>query len=288
MTTAVIGATGRVGSAVVKRLLAAGTRVRVLVRDPAKARQLFADDPRAEVVPVRLDDPAAVAAGLAQSQTAFLAMGSVGIEANLQRIAIQAAAATPGLQQLVRLAVLNTGPDSLGINQRGHWSIDFAAVTAGLPYTTIRPAIFSASVLVAAPEIRATRTWTGLADNGRVALIDYRDVADAAVRILGDPSAWGQHHDLTGPRQVSWPEALLVLSAELGETVTFRPTDASDLVRRLVKAGVAPGQAELLVAREWAIMAGENERVTSAVRDLTGHEPRTIEQFFHENRDLFR
>jgi hypothetical protein len=35
-------------------------------------------------------------------------------------------------------------------------------------------------------------------------------------------------------------------------------------------------------------MAGENERVTSAVRALTGHEPRTIEQFLHENRDLFR
>jgi uncharacterized protein YbjT (DUF2867 family) len=63
---------------------------------------------------------------------------------------------------------------------------------------------------------------------------------------------------------------------------------AFDLVRRLARSGVAPGQAELLVTREWAIMAGENERVTSTVRDLTGHEPRTIENFFHENRELFR
>jgi len=51
---------------------------------------------------------------------------------------------------------------------------------------------------------------------------------------------------------------------------------------------VPAGQAELLVTREWAIMAGENERVTSTVRDLTGHEPRTIEDFLHENRELFR
>jgi hypothetical protein len=35
-------------------------------------------------------------------------------------------------------------------------------------------------------------------------------------------------------------------------------------------------------------MAGENERVTTTVRDLTGHEPRTIEEFLHENRELFR
>jgi len=42
------------------------------------------------------------------------------------------------------------------------------------------------------------------------------------------------------------------------------------------------------VTREWAIIAGENERTSSTVRELTGHEPRTIEEFFHENRELFR
>lgn len=228
-----------------------------------------------------------MAAGLTGSDTIFIAMGSVGLEANIQRIVFQAAAATPGLRQLVRLSVLNAGPGSLGINQRGHASLDFAAQVARLPYTTIRPSIFSASVLAGAPEIRASRTWTGLASTGRVALSDHRDTADAAVRVLGDPSTWGQHYDLTGPRQVSWPETLEVLSAELGQQVTFRTTGAVELIQRLTGAGVAPGQAELLVTREWAIMAGENERVTSTVRELTGHEPRTIEEFFHTTRDQF-
>jgi hypothetical protein len=54
--------------------------------------------------------------------------------------------------------------------------------------------------------------------------------------------------------------------------VAFHPTDAYELARRLVKAGIAPGQAELLITREWAIMAGENEPVTSAVR---ANRPRT-------------
>ena len=105
--------------------------------------------------------------------------------------------------------------------------------------------------------------------------------------MLTEPSTWGQHHDLTGPRQVSWPEALEALSAELGETVTFRTSSAIELIQRLTQAGVAPGQAELLVTREWAIMAGENERTTDTVRELTGHEPRAIEEFFRENRELF-
>ena len=50
----------------------------------------------------------------------------------------------------------------------------------------------------------------------------------------------------------------------------------------------SPTQAELLVTREWAIMAGENERTTGTVRELTGHEPRTIEEFFRDHRDQFR
>ena len=41
--------------------------------------------------------------------------------------------------------------------------------------------IFSASLLAAVREVRASRTWTGVADSGRMALIDHRDVAEAAV-----------------------------------------------------------------------------------------------------------
>jgi uncharacterized protein YbjT (DUF2867 family) len=149
MTITVIGATGRVGSAVVQRLVNAGAAVRVLVRDPEKAKRLFGDSPRLETVRAHLDDPAAVAVRLIGSDTVFLAMGSVG-------------------------------------------------------------------------------------------------------------------------------------------AVTFRAASAIELIRRLTQAGVTPGQAELLVTREWAIMAGENERTTGTVRELTGHEPRTIEEFLHENRELFR
>ena len=78
MTITVIGATGRVGSAVVQRLITAGAAVRVLVRDPGKAQRLFGDSPNLETIRVRLDDTAAVAAGLTGSDAVFLAMGSVG------------------------------------------------------------------------------------------------------------------------------------------------------------------------------------------------------------------
>jgi NAD(P)H dehydrogenase (quinone) len=287
MTTAVIGATGRTGREVVRGLLARQEPVLALVRDPAKAAAMFGPAEGLRVLQTPLDDLAVLRAALAGARTLFLALGSAGLEGNLQRVAIQAAAQIP-VEQVVRLSVLNTSPTSLGINQRAHWNIDFAAGVAGVGYSTIRPAIFSASLLAAAAEVRASRTWTGLADTGRVPLIDYRDAAEAAVRVLTDPGTWGRHYDLTGPDLLSWPDAMRLLSDELGEPVTFVTTSERELIGRLTAAGIAAGQAELLVTREWAIAAGENERTTGTLAELTGHAPRTVAAFLHEQREAFR
>jgi NAD(P)H dehydrogenase (quinone) len=287
MTTTIIGATGKVGSAVVRRLLEAGQPVRAYVRDADKARRSLGQPSGLEIHEGRLDDPEDLAAGLGDASGIFMALGSVGLEGNLQRVVIEAARRSTALRQLVRLSVLNASPTSLGINQRAHWNIDHAAAAAQIPYTTIRPAIFAASLLAGAAEIRARRAWTGIAETGQVALIDHADVADVAARILTDPATWDTSYDLTGPTLLSWPDAMALLSAELGYPVRFETLPERRLLARLTEAGVAPGQAELLIAREWAIQAGENERRTDTVRELTGRPPRTVEAFLHDNREQF-
>lgn len=117
--------------------------------------------------------------------------------------------------------------------------------------------------------MRASRTWTGLADRGRTALIYHRDAAEAGLRVLTDSALLGAHHDLTGPVPLSWTEALELLSAELGEPVTFRVAPERPFLkphRRLGRGGVA----ELLIAREWAILAGENDCITDIFQQITG------------------
>jgi NAD(P)H dehydrogenase (quinone) len=122
--------------------------------------------------------------------------------------------------------------------------------------------------------------WTSI-------LIDHRDVAEAALRVLTDPARWGAHHDLTGPIPMPWPEALELLSAELGEPVTFRVARERDFLERLIGAEVPPGKAELLIAREWAILAGENDYTTDTFQQITGRPPRSVAKFLHEHRAAF-
>jgi uncharacterized protein YbjT (DUF2867 family) len=287
MTTAVLGATGRVGSEIVRGLLARGDAVAALVRDPDKARRTFGEPDGLHIRPTRLDDPHDLTEAFRGIRTVFIAMGSIGIEGVLQRIAISAAARSSWIEQVTRLSVLNTSADSLGINQRAHYSIDQFASSTAVPYSTIRPAIFSASLLAAAPEVRASRTWTGLAGSGRMALIDHRDAAEAGVRVLTDPALWDAHHELTGPVSMSWPEALELLSAELGQPVTFRVAAERQLLERLTDAGVPAGEAELLIAREWAILAGENDYTTDTFQQITGRPPRAVAEFLHNYRAEF-
>jgi hypothetical protein len=67
---------------------------------------------------MRLDDPRDVAEAFDGIHMVFIAMGSIGIEGVLQRIAINVAARISSIEQVTRLSVLNTSADSLGINQR--------------------------------------------------------------------------------------------------------------------------------------------------------------------------
>ena len=287
MTTAVIGATGRVGREIVRGILARGEAVAALVRDTEKADHVFGHPDGLHIRATRLDDPRDLAEAFVGMRTIFIAMGSVGIEGVLQRVAINAAAAISSIEQVTRLSVLNTSAHSLGINQRAHDSIDQFASSRAIPYSTIRPAIFSASLLAAAREVRISRTWTGLANSGRTALIDHRDAAEAGVRVLTDPAFWGAHHDLTGPVPMSWPEALELLSEELGVPITFRVAAERQYLKRLIDAGVPAGEAELLITREWAILAGENDYTTDTFQQLMGRPPRPVTLFVHEYREEF-
>jgi NAD(P)H dehydrogenase (quinone) len=287
MTTAVIGATGRVGSEIVRGLLERGAAVAALVRDADKARRTFGEAEGLTIRPTRVDDPHDLAEAFDGIRRVFIAMGSIGTEGVLQRVVINAAARVSSIEQVTRLAVLNTSAESRGINQRAHYSIDQFASSTGVPYSTIRPAIFSASLLSAAREVRASRTWTGIAGSGRMALMDHRDAARAGLAVLTDPALWGAHHEVTGPVPMSWPEALEILSAELGQPITFRVATERELLERLIGAGLNAGEAELLIAREWAILADENDRTTDTFQKLTDRPARPVAEFFHDYRAEF-
>jgi len=60
-----------------------------------------------------------------------------------------------------------------------------------------------------------------------------------------------------------------------------------DGCERLIGAGVPAGTAELLITREWAILAGENDYTTDTFQQITGRAPRPVAEFLHDHRAEF-
>jgi hypothetical protein len=50
---------------------------------------------------------------------------------------------------------------------------------------------------------------------------------------------------------------------------------------------VPAGEAQLLITREWAILAGENDYTTGTFQSITGRPPRTVAEFLHNYRADF-
>lgn len=287
MMVAVAGATGTVGAPVVRALLTQGMQVRVVVRDPGKARCLLGDaGPGLEIVAAPFDDGEAMRRAFEKVEAAFTALGASGEQGRLQLRLIDAAADAK-VPFYVRLSVLGTGPDSLGFNQRAHAVIEAHQAARGVPGTQLRPSIFSTSLLGVAQSVRSTGGWPGCAPDGRQAFIDPADVVAVAAVVLGRPRGWPGVLQLTGPGLYSYPEVAALLSAETGRTISYRVLDEASFRADASRRGEPGAHIELLIGRDRAIQAGELERLTTTVRDVAGREARSLRAVLHEHRDAF-
>jgi uncharacterized protein YbjT (DUF2867 family) len=283
----VTGATGRTGAGVVRHLRAAGEKVRVLVRDRDKAKKTFDDLYDIEIVDGAFDDEAVLATAFDGADGAFLALGSSPDQIRLENAVIDGAVRAE-LPHLVKLSSIATSHDSALVVGRIHAEIQDHLVASGLSYTLLYPSSFANNLLYAARSVSTENSWTGAAPTGRVSYIDIRDLSEVAALVLRDPALHGKTYDLSGPDAYTFPEIAQLLSRILGQPVTYVPVAPEDRRVELLRRGVPDFFAELLLSLETGAEAGQMSAVTSTLKELLGHEPRTVEDFLIENAAQFR
>jgi uncharacterized protein YbjT (DUF2867 family) len=155
----VAGASGYVGGRLVPRLLAAGWRVRVLARDPAR----LADRPwRADVEVVRGDvlDAASVPPAMAGAEAACYLVHSMragpGFEARDQTAArvFGAAAAEAGVRRILYLGGLGDASSELSHHLRSRQACGEALREGGVPVTELRAGVIVGSGSVSFEMVR--------------------------------------------------------------------------------------------------------------------------------------
>jgi uncharacterized protein YbjT (DUF2867 family) len=130
---------------------------------------------------------------------AFLGLGTSQEQEDLEKGLIDAARrhATP---HVVRLSVLASNPGATYEVARRHGVLDGHLEKSGLSQTLLKPSYFMSNLLLAASSISSSGRWFGAIPSGLVAMIDARDVGDAAAAVILNPSLRGLTYDLTGHR----------------------------------------------------------------------------------------
>ncbi|HEY4724557.1 MAG TPA: SDR family oxidoreductase, partial [Actinomycetota bacterium] len=205
----VIGATGTVGSEVVRQLVATGERPRALVRDPAAARQRLGEE--VEHVVGDLDRPETIAAALAGVDRVFLLTTQSSRQPEWER-AVIGAAARAGVGQLVKLSVFRADEQSPLQVARQHGQAERVLAQSGLAATILRPVFFMQNLLAMVHDA-AIATAAG---DGRVAMVDARDIAAVAVATLTGGGHAGKTYTLTGPEALSFYQVASILSRQTG------------------------------------------------------------------------
>ncbi len=281
----IIGGTGKIGRELIKQLTGSGTKIRALVRDNRKAGLL--KGPGVEIVKGDLGNPKSLDAALRGIDRVFLLSSADPFQVELQSNLVQAAKRA-GIRLLVKLSVYGAGPDATPALMRWHWMTEQEIRASGVPFTFLRPNFFMQNFLGYAGAIANSGLFTGNAGDGKLGLVDVRDIAAVAATVLTGTGYEGQVYELTGPEALSFSEAATKLSSLLGKTVTYRDLSTADALLGMRRMGMPGWMADAFTQLGVYFRTGAGSRISPVIADLTRKPPRTFDGFLRENLESFR
>lgn len=258
----VTGATGNLGREVVDRLRAHGALVRCLVRDQTGPR------PGVEWAVGDLTGAAAVRAALVGIDAVFLIWPLLD-SAPAHDLVAELVAAAPRIVYLSSTAVDDEAPRQSDPIVQVHADMEALLRNAGLRPLVLRSDTLASNARGWAPQLRAGDVVSG-PDMARTAVVDERDVADAAVAVLlAQPDQLDDEpYLLTGPEVLSRTDQVALLGAALRRRLRFEAVTA-DLARsRMLADGRPEPLVEALIAA--SMCRPESDRTTDHVERLTG------------------
>jgi uncharacterized protein YbjT (DUF2867 family) len=280
----VTGATGLIGSRVVRRLAEDGEKVRAVTRDPANA----ALPDGVEAVAADPSRPTTIAAALDGVRGVFLNPRAVGTAA----AELLGFARERGVGKAVALAASNVDDDPARqpSRYRGDYNreVEAAVIDSGLDWVSLRPSMFAtntiglwAAAIGAGDVVRMPypdAAWTPLAED---------DLADVAALALRTDRLVGRRVELTGPESLTQAEMVAVIGAAIGRDLRVERVPRAVAEAHLVGTGFPVGFARALLDLQ-AGYATHPAPVSGEVAEILGRPARPFAEWVADNADAFR
>jgi uncharacterized protein YbjT (DUF2867 family) len=277
----VTGATGNVGSDVLRGLLELGVPVRAAVTDVARARTILPEN--ADLVRFDFTDPSSFGPALEGVNRVFLMRPPVMGDPKVFQPFLEAIRACK-IEQVVFLSLLG----AQGNPVVPHRKLELVIERLGIPHVFLRPSFFLQNLSTThLQDILERNDLFVPAGNGRTSFIDARDIAAVAVRALSLPHVVNGGIDLTGPEALTYSEVAEIFSHVLGRTITYSDPAALRFAREMRSRGMKSAFVNIMILIYTTNRLGLAARVTKDVERILGRKPLTVKDFVRDFKDLF-
>jgi uncharacterized protein YbjT (DUF2867 family) len=297
-TILVTGATSMVGREVVKQLLRNTTKnvnIKAAGRSVENVNRVVNSD---RIEPVQIDyyKPQTLKEAVKDVDRVFLVTpfqsDMVELTSNLLREIKNAG----NIKHIVKLSVLrgdDAAADSNIIADRLHRQAEKMIEDSGISYTCLCPTFFMQSFGNFFPQkIKDQSTFYLPAGDGKVSFVDVRDIAAIAVQALTnnkDGLHNGKAYNITGPEAISFGQAAIILSEQVGKKISYVSISEDDARKGMKDIGWDEWRINFLIELYNIIRLGYlSEVYSSPVEEITGKRAISFSQFAKDYAETFR
>lgn len=268
----VTGATGTIGTAVVKALLNEKANFAAAVRNKATASEKLGAN--VELVTFNFEDPSTYESATLGVDKVFL-LGPP-LVTNLDSLL------TPfidflKLKEITRVVYVAALSMHKMTELPFHVIISEKLKKDGFDYTILKPSFFAQNFKNFEAENILQRgiTFTP-AGTGKVAFVDVDDIAQVAVKTFLEDGHIGKEYEITGPEALSYEDASALLTEVINKQIVYTNPSATEYAAALKNAGVPDFIAPYMISVYSLIANNEVNIVSTVVEELTGRKPTSL------------
>lgn len=257
--TLVLGGTGKTGRRVVQRLTAQGEPVRIGSRSGG--------------VPFDWENPATWAPALTGVKAAYVSYYPD----------LAAPGATEAIGSFAEMAV-NSGTRRLvmlsGRGEDEAVACEKALADSGADWTVLRCSWFdqnfSEGYLL--EPVMSGHVFLPAGPAGEP-FLDADDIADVAAAVLTQAGHTGQVYELTGPRLLTFADAVAEIAAAAGRPIGYTAVPAAEYAEALAAEGVPAEVIELLTYLFTTVLDGRNAQLADGIQQVLGRPARDFADY---------
>jgi uncharacterized protein YbjT (DUF2867 family) len=289
-TILITGASGTVGSEVVKQLSRNGQAVHIkaAVHSLENIKKVKDDNNRVEIVQIDYNKPETLATALKGVDKLFLVtpetLNAPELVSNLVTEAKKA-----GIKYIVRLSAM--GESSIA-SVRLHLEGEKFIEESGIPFTILRPNTFMQFfVNFYGPTIKNNNAFYGSVEDAKVSFIDIRDIAAIVVETLTDNGNYRHNnkvYTITGSEALSHYQVAKILSNATTKKINYIDIPEEEFQRKQKEIGLNDWWLNLMIEAFYSFRKGYHSQVSSTVEEITGKKPISFSQFAKDYVQAFK